>query len=137
MPDDDLPIELPDAAPAATAPATSAQPPHKISPTDISQFIRLEQCKRYLRLHLLQREQGLVFLKDYGVSPQAIPPLLTRSGGAFEERIEAAVRTHSSVVNFSTDARAPGRRNNDNEHVISLARSLPPASTYSSSRCGS
>ena len=104
----------------------SLQSLHKISPTDISQFIRLEQCKRYLRLHLLQREQGLGFLKDYGVSPQAIPPLLTKSGSAFEERIEAAVRNRSTVVNFSTEARSPGKRNSDNDHVIALARGLEP-----------
>lgn len=119
MLDDDLPIALPDYS-APTAPL------HKLSPTDISQFIRLEQCKRYLRLHLLQRAQGLSFLTDYGVSPQAIPPLLTKSGGNFEERIEADVRTHSTVVNFSTEALSPGKRNNDNEHVISLARNLSP-----------
>jgi hypothetical protein len=122
MLDDQLPIEMPDTP--STSSSTLSQPLHKISPTDISQFIRLEQCKRYLRLHLLQREHGLGFLKDYGVSPQAIPPLLTKSGSAFEERIEAAVRSHSTVVNFSTEARSPGRRNNDNEHVISLARAL-------------
>ncbi len=128
MLDDDAPIELPQSPTHTTStnPTQAIQLLHKLSPTDISQFIRLEQCKRYLRLHLLQREQGLSFLTEYGVSPQAIPPLLTKSGGNFEERIEADVRTRSTVVNFSTEARSPGKRNNDNDHVISLARDLPP-----------
>ncbi len=62
-----------------------------ISPTDISQFIRLDQCERYLRLRLHERTAGPSFMNDYGVVPQSIPPLLTRSGERFEERIETLV----------------------------------------------
>jgi hypothetical protein len=65
-------------------------------------------------------------MTDYGVSPQAIPPLLTRSGQTFEEHIEASVRTHSTVINFSTEVTNPGQRIHDNEHVVALARDLPP-----------
>ena len=130
MLDNDLPIELPD-----NTVSIPTLPIHKISPTDISQFIRLEQCKRYLRLHLLQRAEGLGFLADYGVTPQAIPPLLTKSGGAFEQRIEEAVRAqvsinpNLSVVNFATEVTSRGKRHNDNEHIVSLVRGLAPGHT--------
>jgi hypothetical protein len=46
----------------------------RISPTDVSQFIRLEQCERYLRLRLHERSAGMRFMVDYGVVPQSIPP---------------------------------------------------------------
>ena len=62
-----------------------------LSPTDIAQFIRLEQCRRYLRLRLHERAVDRGFLRAYGVTPQVIPPLLTRSGAACEAWVEAAV----------------------------------------------
>src|SRR5918992_5274344 len=63
----------------------------RISPTDVSQFIRLDQCERYLRLRVHERSAGMRFMRDYGVVPQAIPPLLTRSREHFEERVERTV----------------------------------------------
>jgi hypothetical protein len=36
----------------------------RISPTDVSQFIRLDQCERYLRLRLHERSAGARFLYD-------------------------------------------------------------------------
>ncbi len=101
MPDDDLPIELSDSASAVTAPAIPAQPIQKISPTDISQFIRLEQCQRYLWLRLQERAHGRGFLEEYGVYPQTIPPLLTRSGQTFEEKVEAEVSAHPPARNLA------------------------------------
>src|SRR5215204_4859194 len=124
MPDNDLPIELPDAAEAASSPATSAQPLHKISPTDISQFIRLEQCQRYLRLRLMERAQGRGFLEEYGVYPQTIPPLLTRSGQSFEEKVEAKVSAHHPTRNLAADSSE--RRISDNDLVAEVAGTLPP-----------
>ncbi len=64
--------------------------PGKITPTDVSQFIRLEQCERYLRLRLHERTANPRFMADYGVAPQSIPSLLTRSGAAFERAAEWA-----------------------------------------------
>lgn len=77
-----------------------------LSPTDVAQFIRLDQCQRYLRLRLHERAVNRAFLRDYGVAPQAIPPLLTRSGADFEARVEAAVRAHSPAINLA-DGRKP------------------------------
>lgn len=59
----------------------------RISPTDVSQFIRLDQCERYLRLRLHERSSSDRFMSDDGVVPQSIPPLLTQSGTLFEEGI--------------------------------------------------
>src|SRR5690242_5586578 len=64
----------------------------RLSPTDISQFIRLDQCQRYLALRLKEREAGRKFMYEYGVAPQSIPPLLTRSGASFEETVEKAMQ---------------------------------------------
>jgi len=36
-----------------------------ISPTDVAQFIRLEQCQRYLRLRLHERTVNARFMTDY------------------------------------------------------------------------
>ena len=63
----------------------------RISPTDVSQFIRLDQCERYLRLRLHERSAGMRFMYDYGVVSQSIPRLLTQSGSRFEEEVETAV----------------------------------------------
>ena len=60
----------------------------RISPTDVSQFIRLDQCERHLRLRLHDRFAGARFLYDYGAVPQSIPFLLTQSGSFFEEGVE-------------------------------------------------
>ena len=53
--------------------------PLRLTPTDISQFVRLEQCERFLRFRLAERA-GQKFMEDYGVTPQRITPLLSLSG---------------------------------------------------------
>src|SRR5687768_5993341 len=72
----------------------------RISPTDVSQFIRLDQCERYLRLRLHERSAGTRFMRDYGVVPQSIPPLLTRSGEHFEEKVERSVAAAFRAINL-------------------------------------
>ncbi|HEX8597257.1 MAG TPA: ATP-binding protein [Chloroflexia bacterium] len=96
---------------------------YKISPTDISQFIRLEQCQRYLRLRLHERAHGRGFFEEYGVHPQTIPPLLTRSGQSFEEQVEAQVSGSYPTRNFGKEGSS--RRDSDNDAVVSAARDLP------------
>ena len=93
-----------------------------ITPTDVSQFIRLDQCQRYLRLRLHERANGSRFITDYGVAPQAISPLLTRSGAAFEDAITAAMRTRYRVL----DARTGGDREPDNTRLLDLATGCSP-----------
>lgn len=96
----------------------------KISPTDISQFIRLEQCQRYLRLRLHERANGRDFLSNYGVYPQTIPPLLTRSGQSFEDAVEHSVSTRHPSRNLAKEGST--RRTSDNDLLVEMARSLPP-----------
>src|SRR5687768_4433626 len=96
----------------------------QISPTDISQFIRLEQCERYLRLRLHEKSFGKKFMTDYGVTPQPISPLLSLSGGDFEKFIEADVVARFPSTNFATEAGEKRNRGDNNEQVVLTARSL-------------
>lgn len=103
-----------------------------ISPTDISQYIRLDQCARYLRLRLHERAHGRGFLTSYGVAAQSIPPILTRSGATFENRIEGQVRAlaggEAQAIHCneaaSTDPRFAAAYHNG--VLLALARDLPP-----------
>ncbi len=114
----------------ATTPANLPLPAkgnlQRLSPTDISQFIRLEQCQRYLALRLQERRQGLRFVYDYGVTPQGIPPLLTRSGADFEQQVEKAVGTVSKTHNLAEGVEFNTRRPFDNQQVILEAQTLAP-----------
>ena len=94
-----------------------------ISPTDISQFLRREQCQRYLHLRLYEREHGDGFMYDYGVAPQRIPPLLTRSGAEFERRVEAAIGVALPVRSFA-DEHARPNAGHDNEPVRTALQTL-------------
>src|ERR671921_793695 len=103
----------------------------RISPTDVSQFIRLDQCERYLRLRLHERSAGMRFMYDYGVVPQSIPPLLTQSGARFEEGVERTVAARFPTVNLalSDEIDIPASRPTDNERVVALTRELPAGET--------
>ncbi len=68
--------------------------PHSISPTDLAQYLRLDQCRRYLRLRLHERRKELTWLPKYRMSLQPIPPMLTIAGREFEQSIEAQVQQH-------------------------------------------
>lgn len=100
--------------------------PIALSPTDISQFIRLEQCERYLRLRLQERVSGPGALTKGGVSLQAIPPLLTRSGRLFEERIEREIASRIQTHHFSRPTRSSRE---DNEAVLHFVSRLEPGET--------
>ena len=101
--------------------------PVPLSPTDISQFVRLDQCERYLRLRLHERiTRSANFMRAYDVAPQAIPPLLTRSGAAFEEAIEETVRQRYPSWKFSDQERKADGRKNDNHPVLERIESLKP-----------
>jgi hypothetical protein len=103
--------------------------PLRLSPTDIAQYIRLEQCRRYLRLRLLERNAGQGFLRAWDAQPQSIPPLLTLSGREFEEGAEAAIRANSDsthVFTCSREERDAQGVTNDNAFLISIAETLSP-----------
>ncbi len=109
---------------------TTTSGPRKLSPTDVSQYIRLDQCARYLRLRLHERAEGREFLYRYGVAPQAIPPILTRSGAAFEDAVEAQIRAlpGATVIHCNEAARDDPRlaAAYHNEAVLAFARELAP-----------
>jgi len=99
--------------------------PLSISPTDVSQFIRLDQCQRYLRLRLHERARGLGFMRDHGMVPQSMPPTLTQSGAEFEATIEADVAAHLPTTRCSSDQRRAAGVTHDNGEIVRLAMELP------------
>src|SRR5688572_5067444 len=107
----------------------------RISPTDVSQFIRLDQCERYLRLRLHERSAGIRFMHDYGVNLQSIPPLLTQSGTLFEEKVERTVAAGFPTINLALQVQgADGldvqdSRPTDNERVVAETRALAAGET--------
>jgi len=84
-------------------PGADDQKPLQISPTDIAQFIRLEQCECHLRFRLYQRNVSSSVIEDYGVTTQSIPAILTRSGARFEPLVEEAVAECFWKINFVDD----------------------------------
>lgn len=101
--------------------------PHAISPTDVSQFIRIEQCERYLRLRLHERNVGSGFMREFGVVPQSIPPLLTQAGADFENEIERAVDATYTTSNCAAQLaqNVPQVRKVDERTARSIARWTP------------
>jgi hypothetical protein len=97
----------------------------RISPTVVSQFVRLDQCRRYLRLALHERACGSRFMRDYDVAPQEITPLLTRAGAEFEQRVEKAAREIAMMRNLASERRETGR-DGDNDELIAAARRVWP-----------
>lgn len=105
------------------APDQSGRRP-RLSPTDIAQFIRLDQCQRYLRLRLHTNLHGQDFLHAYDVAPQSIPPLLTQSGATFEKTIEDDVRFAHQVTRIDAKHRVDEHRRHDNHLVLHAIQSL-------------
>src|SRR5262245_6000731 len=91
-------------------------PSPKLTPTDVSQFIRLEQCERFLRLRLGQRA-GQPFMEACDAAPQSIPPLLTLAGGQFEDRLEKKIAGRHPTRNFAREAGGAGDRPVNNVEV--------------------
>lgn len=60
---------------------------HHINVTSISQFIRLQNCERFLRFRLFPNEQKEL-LERWGLSIQPLTPLLEDSGSRFEDEVE-------------------------------------------------
>ncbi len=96
-----------------------------LSPTDVAQYVRLDRCDRYLRLRLHERSEGRGFLKEFGAMQQAIPPLLTLAGAAFEQTLESSMRRHYRVVNYQQVAATGG-----DGRVIGGSILVTPVDTY-------
>lgn len=104
--------------------------PQPASPTDISQFIRLDQCQRFLRLQLHERAHGDDFLTAYDVTRQTIPPILTRSGASFEQLVEAEVSDHLPATRFTDERRQAESIRSDNDALLALVRALAPGEAH-------
>ena len=106
-------------------PALDADRPLRLTPTDVSLFVRLEQCERFLRFRLAERA-GQDFMDAYGVAPQRISPLLSLSGHTFEQAIEAALARRFRTVHYAARASLAHNRPENNREVAAEARILRP-----------
>jgi hypothetical protein len=91
----------------------------------VTQFVRLEQCERYLRFRLAERA-GQEFLEPYGVVPQRITPLLSLSGQSFEDAVAADLGKRYKSENYATKAGKSHNRPANNAEVVAEARGLKP-----------
>lgn len=106
-------------------PVLPAGPPLRVTPTDISQFVRLEQCERFLRLRLSERA-GHEFMEPYGVAVQRITPLMTLSGSDFEDAVEGAVAGRFRSEDYAAKAGRSHARPANNGDVLREAAALKP-----------
>jgi len=97
--------------------------PLRLTPTDVTQFVRLKQCERYLRFRLAERA-GQYFMKPYGVVPQRMTPLLSVSGHTFEERVESSIGGSFRMVNYAALYAQAHNRPDNNREVVGEARNL-------------
>src|SRR6476646_3344550 len=102
---------------SVSLPVLSPNSPMRVTPTDVSQFVRLEQCERFLRFRLAERA-GQDFMTAYDVSHQRISPLLTLSGRSFEEGVEKAIRARFRCVHYAELAGHAHDRPPDNAEVV-------------------
>jgi hypothetical protein len=96
----------------------------QLSPTDISQFIRLEQCHRFLRLRLHEKAFGKKFMANYHVAPQTLPPLLTITGEDFEKQIEQDIARSYRAIHFAAQVGDKRDRDDNNDQLIEIVRAL-------------
>jgi hypothetical protein len=105
-------------------PVLSNSRPLRLTPTDVSQFVRLDQCERFLRFRLAERA-GQKFMEEYDVNPQRITPLLSLSGHEFEDGIEQTLGKKYATVHYAKKSAAHDRPDN-NQEVVIAARKLKP-----------
>lgn len=69
----------------------------RLSPTSLSQYIRLENCERYLRFRLVPADVDRLE-KRWGITIQPLTPLLKESGADFEQNIAAKLAAKGEVI---------------------------------------
>jgi len=112
---------MPPPVPLPVLPASAL----RLTPTDVTQFVRLEQCERYLRFRLADRA-GQEFMEPFGVAPQRITPLLSKSGKDFEDAVAADLSKRFRAVDYSALAGGSHARPANNAAVAAEARALAP-----------
>jgi hypothetical protein len=96
----------------------------RLTPTDVTQFVRFEQCERFLRFRLAERA-GQKFMIEYDVNPQRITPLLSLSGHDFEKGFEETLGKRYAKINYAEKSAAHNRPSNNLE-VLEEARKMAP-----------
>ena len=109
---------------SVSLPVLPTDRPMRLTPTDVTQFVRFEQCERFLRFRLGERA-GQKFMTEYDVNPQRITPLLSLSGHEFEEGIEESLGKRFTKINYAEKSAAHDRPSNNTE-VVEEALKLAP-----------
>ena len=80
----------------------------QIKPTDLSQFIRLDGCQRYLHFQLHPETKNALHAR-YGTRPVMLPQLLQDEGERFEQAVLERLKEHEQrergyqVISFAKD----------------------------------
>ena len=98
--------------------------PRTLAPTDIGGFGRLEGCERFLRLRLHTTNNNAKWLEEAGLRRQTIPPLLTSSGGDFEQQVEAALGLEPSDKTGARDDGSAASLQGANQRLLAVARGV-------------
>ncbi len=98
-------------------PAPSLRTPERpLSATRLAQYVTVRgRCERYLRLALFPSE-GQALMHRYGVTPEALSPLLAEAGSVFE---------HATVTQLAAEASVTDLRHRSAQECIDTIRGQP------------
>ena len=103
--------------------------PLRLTPTDVSQFVRLEQCERFLRFRLAERA-GQDFMEPLRRRPAADHARCSRcraTPSRRASRVDSRGRFRS--VHYAAKYAQAHNRPENNDEVVGEARSLKPGET--------
>jgi hypothetical protein len=81
-------------------PTSPSTPERSLSATRLAQYATARgRCERYLRLALFPSE-GEALMRRYGVTPEALSPLLAEAGSVFEHAAVADLAGQASVTDL-------------------------------------
>lgn len=69
----------------------------RLSPTSLSQYIRLENCERYLRFRICPEDEKRL-RKKWNITIQPLTPLLKEAGSEFEQNVAEKIAAHGETV---------------------------------------
>jgi AAA domain/PD-(D/E)XK nuclease superfamily len=106
-------------------PVVPADKSPRLTPTDVTQFVRLEQCERFLRFKLAERS-GQKFMSAYDVAPERIPPIMSLSGNDFEARLMADLKTRYQCINYAELAKNDDNRPDNARELAATVNAMSP-----------
>src|SRR5712691_3452919 len=99
-----------------TPPTPPSTPERPLSATRLAQYATVRgRCERYLRLALFPSE-GAALMHRYGVTPEALSPLLAEAGSVFE---------HAAVTQLAAQASVTDLRHRSAQECIDTLRGQP------------